>query len=103
MSNYLQRTVDRYTNGALSAMNTACQTRGLKGYITIIEESNGTPTFVFTGYDLNGKTRFFQRVSAPGTENIVEDVKLSEEIRALRKVKAGFAMNPASRTPIVWS
>jgi len=103
MSNYLQRTLDRYTGGALSDLNNACQTRGLRGYITVAEEGN-VPMFIFTGYDPNGTTRFFKKVMAPGAEPITEQVRLSEEFRALRKTKAGFEMNPASpKTQIVWN
>lgn len=103
MSNYLKRTLDRYTGGALSDLNDACQALGLQGYITTTMNGN-TPTFIFSGHNEQGRTLFFKKVLAPGAQDILEQVKLSEEFRALRKTKAGFSLNPAPHpTPIVWN
>jgi len=93
MSN-LRRELDHYTTGALSSMNQACQTIGAQGHITVTQEENGTQTFIFSAYQ-GGQTQYFQKVTVRGAEHLVEKVQLSEEIRLLRKAKAGFVMNPA--------
>jgi hypothetical protein len=97
----LRRELDHYTGGALSAMNQACRQEGLTGYITV-SGSGGTQVFVFTAYQ-GEQTRYFQSVEVTGAEVLAESVRTSEQLRQLRKEKAGFLLNPAPPAPICWS
>ena len=100
MSKELRRTLDRYTGGALSAMNDTCKSERLQGYITVAKNFNEI-TFIFTAYH-DGVTRYFNAVRVPeGAETLAAEVELSELFRQLRK--AGFLLNPAPPAPTCWS
>jgi len=101
VSKELRRELDQYTGGALSAMNQACRQEGLTGHVTV-SGYGGTQVFVFTAYR-GEQTRYFQSVEVTGAEVLAEKVRISEQLRQLRKEKAGLLMNPAPPVLTCWS